>query len=340
MGKIAFQLYVVSSVTTTIHVGYTAHLLLAAATCCTAMSFEHTHDDGDIYRGEPASVDVRSPSPRPSLHSNAPSGTSSSSSSSSSSDSSFPGGKLGVLAAKVEHAISKWARNVRGNASDTSSGSSSSSSSSSSQLSNVTLTKSQMARRKRRRASVSSLRTLQSERDIAARITRLKAIEESRFVPRLFTLYLPKALTAGRNDSTDTKTTFLSPGCADGRITFSSSLPSVLSKLEAATQKHAKPRRVRNKHRVAHVVDGGPPPPTPPFASISNLQIPRRANKGKNRAVPAAIPEEPSLKPQAWFLDVANPTWADLRAIGKVRAVSLALTDGSNTAVSYCTFTL
>ena len=304
------------------------------------MSFEHTYDDGDIYRGEPAAVDIRSPSPRPSLHSNAPSGTSSSSSSSSSSDSSFPGGKLGVLAAKVEHAISKWARNVRGNASDTSSGSSSSSSSSSSQLSNVTLTKSQMARRKRRRASVSSLRTLQSERDIAARITRLKAIEESRFVPRLFTLYLPKALTAGRSDSVDAKSRFsYSPNCADGRITFSSSLPSVLSKLEAATQKHAKVRRVRNKHRLVHVTDSSPSPPTPPFASISNLQIPRKANKGKNRVVPATIPEEPSLKPQAWFLDVANPTWADLRAIGKVRAVSLPLSDVFNTLDSYCTYT-
>ena len=47
-----------------------------------------------------------------------------------------------------------------------------------------------------------------------------------------------------------------------------------------------------------------------------------RGGKGKHRESPIGtktpVIEESISKPQAWFLDVANPTWADLRAIGKV----------------------
>ena len=55
----------------------------------------------------------------------------------------------------------------------------------------------------------------------------------------------------------------------------------------------------------------------------------RRGKKGKQRAGvcvnPATILEELQAKPKAWFLDVANPTWADLRAIGKVCCIFILI---------------
>ena len=292
------------------------------------MSVHTDHFDAeDIYRGDP-------PGPDPSIH------LSSSASASSSSSSSFlPAGRLGAIATKVEHAISRWARNVRGTSSVASDASSesSSSSSSSSRSSVVTLTKSQLGRRKRR-PSISSLRSTHSEREIAARITRLKALEKSRQIPREFGLYLPPSMAPPALQ-------LLNQGdhgkvhAQDQRIIWTTSLPLVTNQLDLAIRRSARQRRLRGKQRVSaddnaigetsaaflpaltplrYRGSSAPPSNTPPTPSN------RRLKKGKRRAAAelaiarTLAPDVSQTKPEAWFLDVANPTWADLKAIGKV----------------------
>jgi magnesium transporter len=275
-------------------------------------------EDHDIYRGEPSQ-------PQQPLYT-APSIISTSPSSSASSF--LAASRLGAIAAKLELAISRWAKNVRGTSSDSESSSSHSPSSSI-----VTLTKSQhTTRRRNRRSSVSSLRTLQSEREISARISRMKALEESRRIPRHFTLYLPLSISlrspqnhsGAAMDIEDRQST-------NQFLTSSTSLTLVLNQLDLAIKKAGRTRRTRQRHRsppcntsnldfssfplqLEHDSQfGGPDHPRAP-----------RGRKGKHRESSAAaeftpIMEEPISKSQAWFLDVANPTWADLRAIGKVR---------------------
>ena len=267
--------------------------------------------DNDIYRGDPP--------PQSSLLDTAPSIISFSSSSSSSA-SLPPASPLGAIAAKLELAISRWAKNVRGNSSTSDSSSSHSSSSLSS-------TKSQQTQRTRRTTgSLSSLRTLQSERAIATRISRMKALEASRRIPRQFSLYLAVSHEYPQNRS----------GVAvpenDHPVIVSTSLPLVLNQLDLATRKAASNHRLRQRHRN--------PSSTLDFSSFAlqtaddnqsgSVRPPApRGRKGKHRQSlvtlqsPPVI-EKPMSKPQAWFLDVASPTWADLRAIGKVRS---AVTD-------------
>lgn len=284
-------------------------------------------DDEDIYRGDPPHVEVAA-GPAPSILTL--SSTTTESSSSSSSSSFMGGGRLGAIAAKLELAIARWGRNVRGNSSASSDASSSSSSSSSSCSSIVTLTKSQIARRRRKRTrGASSLRTMRSERDIAARITRMKALEKSREIPREFALYLPPSITL-----VPAAPTALDPsGKTDRRITWTTSLPLVLHQLGLATRRPG--RAHRGRPRGKRPLSVGPSDGERYFerrartgGSTDEARLAaaaaavRRGKKGKQRAgvrvKPETILEELQAKPEAWFLDVANPTWADLRAIGKV----------------------
>lgn len=273
------------------------------------------YDDEDIYRGEPPQ--------HPQDQAVEPAPSESSHSSTSSSSSSRAGGRIGAIAAKLELAISRWSKNVRGNSSTSSS---SSSSSSSSRSSVVTLTKSQLARRRRRRSSVSSLRTMQSERDIAARITRMKALQESRQIPRQFALYLPPSIAPAFQqpatihfglDSEPKK------GERDRRITWSTSLPLILGQLDLAMRKSDRNHRTRERNKSRGPADDLSFPHHSQIPTIKSPSAARRGRKGKHREQmhpkPATILEEPQVKRQAWFLDVANPTWADLRAIGRVR---------------------
>ncbi|KAF8807362.1 hypothetical protein BYT27DRAFT_7223192 [Phlegmacium glaucopus] len=254
----------------------------------------------DIYRGEPSQQQA------PSIIST----------SSSSASSVIAAGRLGVIAAKVELAISRWAKNVRGNSSASSDSSSSHSSSSSSNSSIVTLTKSQQTRQRSRRSSHSSLRTLQSDRDIAARILRMKALEEFRRIPRQFALYLPPSIIPkppqNQPDGQPTGHPF----------TSSTSLPLVLNQLDLAIKKAKRNRRLRQRRT------------SPQFSSFASLTVhdnqsdqvhlrAPRGRKGKHRESPTRAKSPPVIegstsKPQAWFLDVANPSWADLHAIGKL----------------------
>ncbi|GLB36116.1 putative corA-like Mg2+ transporter protein [Lyophyllum shimeji] len=233
------------------------------------------HDDqsDDIYRGPPIGSSIRAPSIS----------TVDSSSSSSSSFLAGGRGRLGAIAAVVELAISRWAR---GNASDTSS------SSSSSRSSIVTLSRSQRARVRRRR-SAATIHSLQSERDIAAHISRLKAREESRQIPRQFTLYLPPYLSphakAAQRDATRP------------RVTSTASLSLLLPQLDAALKKATRVRRNQDRQRIPK--------------SHAKRRMEHHDYMLSDTAVSSPTP--PPAKPRAWYLDVASPSWEDMRTLGK-----------------------
>lgn len=265
---------------------------------------EHNHD---IYRGEP-------PEPQQSFH------TTPSIISTSTSSSLFAATRLGAIAAKVELAISKWAKTVRGNSAASESGSSHSPSSS-----RVTVNKSQHTRRRSRRPSFSSLRPLQSERELSARISRVKALEESRLIPRHFTLYLPLSVSHRSPQNQSGAAVDLEDRQQTNKLPISStSLPLVLNQLDLAI-KAERNRRFKSPHKASNLQSTSFPSPTVhDNQSGSGLVHPLREAKGKHRespntAISSPIIDEPLSKSQAWFLDVANPTWADLRAIGKVR---------------------
>lgn len=286
------------------------------------------HDDSDIYRGDPPPL-PRSPSPD--------SMASSTSSSSSSSGSFLGGGRLGAIAAVVELAITRWAR---GNLA-----SSSSSSSSSSRSSIITVTRSQLTRRRRRRSSIGT-HSMQSERDITARITRIKAREESRQVPREFALYLPPSLTSGPQSHSEPlpSETGRHHEANTQRMTWTTSLPLILNHLDVVLKKTIRVRRYQGRNRSHKVPPSGDISFT---SSLSHSQMSgmtpqdhtpsspepttaRRGKKGKQRDTVPLVPSKrltpPNQQlhsmPKAWFLDVASPTWEDLRSIGKVRKIT------------------
>ncbi|KAH7925205.1 hypothetical protein BV22DRAFT_1195365 [Leucogyrophana mollusca] len=279
-------------------------------------------EDGDIYRGE-APVLPRSPSPESIVS------ASSSSSSSSSSGSFITGGRIGALAAVVEHAITRWARR---NSSASSSSSNSTRSTSSLRSSVFTLSRPRQARRRRRRSSSANLHSAASERDIAA---RLRARQESRQIPREFTLYLPPSLCP---DSAQLSA--LPSTQPNEYISHSSSLPLILSELETALRKPSRARRNREKSRQQTTSSSGSAQhqdsllpeslraPSRP-ASFTDLDGFRAARKGKQKEIPHPIPEVPKMSifgathevrraPKAWWLDVASPSWDDMRSIGKL----------------------
>ncbi|KAJ7125622.1 hypothetical protein C8R43DRAFT_898190 [Mycena crocata] len=238
-------------------------------------------DDSDIFRGPPPPP--RSPSP------------SHESTTSNSSSGSYLGGRLGAIAAVVELAISRWA----GNDSPTSSSSSSSSDSD-------FIHHSRAPRRVHRN---------KSEHDVSTRISRAQALEESRQVPRHFTLYLPPSLAANSQ-----------------RITQTTSLPSILGHLDAALKKSTRARRQQERERSPRP-EMDPPGPShlhfmlpdvikapsraASFTDLSALGDTQRKGKYKEGHLPQATEPSRSM-PKAWFLDCSSPTWDDMRAIGKL----------------------
>lgn len=81
---------------------------------------------------------------------------------------------------------------------------------------------------------------------------------------------------------------------------------------------------------------------------LEDARMRRRGRKGKHRDVPATIPIPPRMTrdvsddnaDKAWWLDVANPTWEDMRAIGKVcPKISLILMPSKFTFGLYSSFT-
>ncbi|THH16825.1 hypothetical protein EW146_g3876 [Bondarzewia mesenterica] len=261
-------------------------------------------EDSDIYRGKP---------PPPLQPTKAASISSLSSLSPSSSSSFLASGRLGAIAAVVERAITRWAR-----ANWSTSSLSSESSVSTSKSSFRTANKSS-SRRRRRRSSVADLtRAEQSEREVVA---RRRARKERRHVSREFCLYLPQSYT------------FLQPPSAAGsplrpdeqRVLRTTSLPPILSQLDAVLKQSTKARRPRHRPRIqkTHTMPLSPaffPQQDYMLPSIDETtRIPSEPNwynarkKGKQRDLPN-LPRPQ----QAWWLDVASPTWEDMRAIGKL----------------------
>ncbi|KIK94077.1 hypothetical protein PAXRUDRAFT_828359 [Paxillus rubicundulus Ve08.2h10] len=268
----------------------------------------------DIYRGD-------HPPPRPADVESFCSPPESSSSSSSSSGSFITG--IGALAAVVEHAITRWARrNSSGSSSSTSSLSSKSHRSS-------VFTRSRHNRRRRQKPSSATLQSLASERDVAARI---RARHESRRVPREFTLYLPPELNFGQSELSSPY-----PRYPTEHVCRSSSLPQVLNELESCLKKSSKLRRNKEKAQAMsslsplsvyqdHALPDSVKAPSRP-ASFTDLTALRPSRKGKQKeptgvrlAVSPAPGTPPDIRraPKAWWLDVANPTWDDMRSIGKL----------------------
>ncbi|KAI0932129.1 hypothetical protein AcW1_000664 [Taiwanofungus camphoratus] len=268
--------------------------------------------DHDIYRGE-----QQAPPRSPSLES-----VTTSSSSSSSASSAFRG-RLGAISAVVEHAIAKWARAWASSSSLTTS-------SSSSDLSIVTMTRSQSARKRRRRLRLADLHNQRSEREIAARI---RAREESRYIPRAFDLYVPYPLDLG---VTPTTTVTGSDG-QRRHVLHTDSLPLLITHLSAALKDLGK-KRARSDAALPDMLPSLPLhhdymipeelPITQGTSALPDTQVRQRGKKGKGKASSgAAAPQASTTLPlrnehdrdeKAWWVDVSSPTWEDMRAIGKL----------------------
>ena len=271
---------------------------------------EEEEDDDDIYRGlpddqlSPAVISVAQPPPRPE---SSASGTSSSSSSRYS-----VSGRLGALAAVVEQAITRWARR---NSSSSSIASSTSSSSSASKSALSVQTKSTRKRRRRYNADHNA----RSERDIRA---RLRARQETRRIPRGFSLYVPPQLRTSRPHISDATLEYDEQGVLRTHL-----LPAVLNQVQWAlrlSEKLRQPERIlqRNNNIPTILIDGVPQTPPMPQG--------RRAGKGKHRDLSKAPREHiPRHVPggavdsekgpwPSWWLDISSPTYTDMRALGKV----------------------
>jgi magnesium transporter len=285
--------------------------------------------DHDIYRGDNRG-DSR-PTLRTSESGSAAVAVSQGSSSNVSSGSfRLAGGRLGVLATRLERAITRWARN---NWADSSSSVTSSTSSESSRSSFRTANKS--SRRKRRPPNLADiLQREKSERAVAARI---RAREIGRAVPREFNLYVPPP-----SPSQDA----WPPINQEQRVLRTFSLDVVLPHLDPLLRRPGKHRRPQQRSRSTRTEpdQSGHPRHRHPHrdhsardeacnASRTNaLDGPSLiAGKGKDKirsTTPSPNPLPTSSMfakdlvvekaPQAWWLDIASPSWEDMKTLGKV----------------------
>ncbi|KAI6153624.1 hypothetical protein BKA82DRAFT_2719278 [Pisolithus tinctorius] len=248
----------------------------------------------DIYRGD--RQHISSPMDVHSIHS---------SFSSTSSSGSSPASGIGALAAVVEHAISRWAHRYL----PASLPSGSSISLYTQRSSAYTHSRRHGWRRKGRPVSLDT--PIASECDMSARV---RARRESRRVPREFALYLPPEMT--RDNSAF-------PSLHTQQTVFRGmSLPHILSRLEKARKNAAQPRKGKKVYyptglpltiAVPSGLSEGP------SRSVSLTDVTAvRPSKGKQRAMPAPTPFPKEKASKAWWLDVANPNWDDLRTIGKL----------------------
>ncbi|KAI6162156.1 hypothetical protein EDD17DRAFT_1776989 [Pisolithus thermaeus] len=253
-----------------------------------ADSLEANHD---IYRAD-GQHSISRPADAHSIHP---------SFSSSSSDSS-PVSGIGALAAVVEHAISRWAHRYL----PASLASGSSVSLHTQRSSAYTPSRRHGWRRKGRPVSLNA--TI-SECDMSSRIG---ARQDSRHVPREFTLYLPSEMT--RDNSA------FPLYHAQQAVFRGVSLPHVLSRLENARKNAVRPRKGERIYRPTAcpiVVPSGRS--QGPNRTLSLMDVTAiRQSKGKQRAMSVLTPVQSGKASKAWWLDVANPNWDDLRAIGKM----------------------
>ena len=268
-------------------------------------------EDDDIYRGlpddqsPPAAITIQPLPPRPE--------SSASGSSSSSSSRYSVSGRLGALASVVEQAIARWGRR---NSSSSSIATSTSSSSS------KTSAQTKSTRKRRRRHSTDH--NARSERDILA---RLRARQETRRIPRGFSLYVPPQLQTSRL-STSTSDPVLQYD--EQGVLRTHLLPVVLNRVHCALRSS---ERLRQHERVFQInnriptifIDGVPSSP-----QIVQGRDRRRAGKGKHRDpnkahrehvhrhIPDGTAGSDKRSWPSWWLDISSPTYADMKALGKV----------------------
>ena len=259
-----------------------------------------TDEFEDIYRGEPSSASPPPPSPLPrqtglafETHSTA---------SSVSSSSIIVGRRIGAIALVVEQAISRW---VGTHASDSSTSLSSSASSASSRR-----TRSTRRNHNRKHAESVSIHNAARERSLRE---RRRVHEESRATPRGFTLFLPPELAYPQLS----EAAFGGPSSTfDGpkRVMQTTSLPDILTRLEAALKQSSRVRKARLKEAPAHAGNEASQ------KGKNKYQEPHDRASGGGGPHRAPSAGAASSKSQCgWWLDVTSPTWDDLRSIGKVR---------------------
>ena len=255
-----------------------------------------------------------------------------SSSAASSSSVHLAGGRIGTLATRLERAITRWARK---NWADSSSSMTSSTSSETSHSSFRTRSKSKRSRRRRPPPSlVDTIQREQSERAVAARI---RAREIGRMIPREFNLYSPPLSSLSDADDVE----------GEQRSVRAFSLDTILPQLEHIRRKPGKHRRPGHHSHAPRTELDQPRHPhrhhthrghwakleAPNAPRTDTLEVPSiTVEKGKGRdkisyTRPTSNPLQTAStsrrdpveeKPaQAWWLDVASPSWEDMRTLGK-----------------------
>lgn len=275
-------------------------------------------EDDDIYRGLPSD---QAPPPMITIPQLPPRPESSASGSSSSSSSRYSG-RLGALAAVVESAITRWARR------NSSSSSINSSASSASSVSKSTSIQTKSTRRRRRRYSADH--NARSERDI---LVRLRARQETRRVPRGFSLYVPPQLRSSR-----TTTSPSDPALQydEQCVLRTHLLPIVLNRVQHAlrlSEKLRQPERLLqkgSKRTPAIYVETSSPTIQDCDRSNTRKGKQRDSSQAPREHVPSPIPEG-AVGPEkgswpSWWLDVSSPTYADMKALGKVLFMSYTIT--------------
>ena len=261
---------------------------------------------------------------------------------SSSSSLSSSGLPFSNLVHTIERAIGRWAR--RGGTDGDSSSSSSSSRSSRSSASSRSPTR----RRGRRGApSIQSYTT--------SLMTRRHLRDASRIVPREFVLFLPPGRTTAPSSAFDGATS----SNEQDRILRTASLKLVLAQLGTALKQNAKTQRppraaavslppatgkrsntTSDVPRVAFDVDPGTAYPRDRGSAINHKKA-----KGKLWEAPRQIfwQEQThaaggvSGSQPAWWLDVASPTWDDMRSLGKVSSPMILRSVIDTVLDSFCT---
>jgi|SRR6266850_701192 len=245
------------------------------------------------------------------------------------------GGRLGTLATRLERAITRWARKNRA---DSSSSLTSSDTSETSRSSFRTTNKSKRSsRRKRRPPSLADIQ--QHEQSLRAVEARIRSRGIGRIVPREFNLYTPPSSPLQDVDLIEEE--------QGQRFIRTFSLDVMLPHLEHIRRKSGKTRRSRRRSCASpNELDHSRPfDPLQSHAAKFEpcdatytdalkdplLKVEKGKGKDKDKVSFTMLPPNPPQttstfrsdpvegKPrQAWWLDVASPTWEDLRALGKV----------------------
>ncbi|KAH9960920.1 hypothetical protein BC827DRAFT_1267969 [Russula dissimulans] len=245
---------------------------------------------------------------------------------------SLAGGRFGVLATRLERAITRWARNNWADSSSTHSSTSSDSTRSSFRTAN----KSKSSRRKRRPPSLKDLQQReQSERMVAARM-RAREIAR-RAIPREFNFYCPPLYPP--QDATAIE--------EEQQFVRASSLDVILPHLDHVLRKSGKTRRPRqrgrpprveldhphrshrHRHSRGHSAKDEEEARNLNASRPDTLEVPLpTVAKGKDKVPniePLPYPLQSALtypvagkSPQGWWLDVASPSWEDMKTLGRL----------------------